>query len=225
MALLGLCAFFALGGPQHVTLQALAEHRAQFANLVQDRPIVSVLTLVVVYAALVAISFPGASLLTIFAGLMFGTWLGGVAAVAGATIGATMVFLIARSALAGALAHRAAPFLEKIRAGFHNDAFSYLLVLRLAPAFPFWLVNIAAGLLEAPLGVFVATTFFGIMPGTFVYAGIGAGAGAVLDAGHALELSGVLLKPAVIGPLLGLAALSLLPVILKRARSARDRTF
>jgi uncharacterized membrane protein YdjX (TVP38/TMEM64 family) len=89
------------------------------------------------------------------------------------------------------------------------------------PAFPFWLVNIAPALFKVPLRTFVLTTALGIVPGTFVYASIGAGAGAVLDAGGELDLSGVLLKPEVLGPIAGLILLALVPILLKRRKAKR----
>jgi uncharacterized membrane protein YdjX (TVP38/TMEM64 family) len=220
-ALLG--AFFALGGPRYVTLDALAENRAVLTAFVAENRVTAVVLLVAIYAALVAISFPGAGLLTLFAGFLFGTAVGGAAVVAGATLGAVVIFLISRTSLGEPLAARAGPFLEKLRGGFQDGAFSYMLVLRLVPAFPFWLVNIAAGLLGVPLRTFVVTTFLGIIPGTFVYASVGAGVGVVLDAGGEVQLGGLLLKPEILGPIAALTLLSLLPVVLKRVRGSRAR--
>jgi uncharacterized membrane protein YdjX (TVP38/TMEM64 family) len=213
--------FFALGGPDYVTIDTLRENRAALRAFSAANPLLAPLALVAVYAALVAISFPGAGLLTIVAGFMFGTVVGGISVVIGATIGATILFLAARTALGDALARRAGPFLEKLCAGFEENAFSYMMLLRLVPAFPFWLVNIAPALFKVPLRTFVLTTALGIVPGTFVYASIGAGAGAVLDAGGELDLSGVLLKPEVLGPIAGLILLALVPILLKRRKAKR----
>ena len=217
---LALALFFALGGPKHVTLEALAANRAALTRIAAEHPLLAPLGLAAIYALLVAISFPGASLLTIFAGFMFGTLVGGAAIVVGATLGATAIFLVARTAFGDALTRRAGPFLGKLRAGFEANAASYMLVLRLTPVFPFWLVNIAPALFNVPLRTFVITTFIGIIPGTFVFASVGAGAGTVLDAGRTLDLSGVLLKPEILAPIAGLILLSLIPIVLKR-RSGR----
>jgi uncharacterized membrane protein YdjX (TVP38/TMEM64 family) len=211
-----LVAFFAAGGPQYISLDWLQQNREALTSFAANRPVMAVLLLIAIYAGLVAISFPGASLLTIFAGFMFGSVLGTAAVVVGATIGATAIFLMARSTFGAALARRAGSAVEKLRAGFSRDAASYLLILRLAPAFPFWLVNIAAGLLGAKLRTFFITTFFGIIPGTFVYASIGAGAGALLDAGQSISLAGALLRKDVIVPIVGLIALSFLPMLIRR---------
>jgi uncharacterized membrane protein YdjX (TVP38/TMEM64 family) len=217
LALLAV-AFFALGGQRYVTLDALRDNRQVLADFVTASPVVSALVLVGIYAALVAISFPGASLLTIAAGLLFGTVLGGSLVVIGATLGATIVFLIARNASGDDLRKRIGSWGEKLADGFRKDAFNYLLLLRLLPVAPFWLVNIVPALFGVKLRDYVLATAIGIVPGTFVYASIGAGAAAILAAGEELNLRGALLKPEVIGPILGLAALALVPVISKRFR-------
>jgi uncharacterized membrane protein YdjX (TVP38/TMEM64 family) len=118
-------------------------------------------------------------------GLMFGWLVGGAAAVVGATTGATLLFLIARSAMGGMLSERAAPWLTKLRQGFKEDALSYLLFLRLVPAFPFWFVNIAPAVLGVSLRTYVIGTFFGIIPGTFAFASAGAGLDSVIMAAKA----------------------------------------
>lgn len=208
--------FFALGGQHYVTLDALRDNRQALVDFVAANPVVAALALVAVYAALVAISFPGASLLTIAAGLLFGTWAGGTLVVLGATIGATIVFLIARNASGDDLRRRIGGWGETLAEGFEKNAFSYLMLLRLLPVAPFWLVNIVPAVFGVRLRDYVLATAIGIIPGTFVYASIGAGAGAVLAAGGELDLKGALLTPEVIGPILGLAALSLLPILYRR---------
>ncbi len=127
------------------------------------------LAFVALYAAVVALSLPGGAVLTMAGGFLFGWLLGGLASIVGATIGASIVFLIARSALGEFLAARAGPWLSRFRQGFQDDAFSYLLFLRLVPIFPFWLVNLAPALLGVGFVTYVATTFLGIIPGTFAY--------------------------------------------------------
>jgi uncharacterized membrane protein YdjX (TVP38/TMEM64 family) len=97
---------------------------------------------------------------------------------------------------------------------------SYLLVLRLVPLFPFFLVNLAPAFLGVPLSTYVVATLVGIVPGTFVYASVGAGLGAVLAAGGEPDLS-IAWRPEVLGPLLGLAALACLPILYKRLKAGR----
>jgi uncharacterized membrane protein YdjX (TVP38/TMEM64 family) len=117
--------------------------------------------------------------------MLFGWLVGGLATMVGATIGATVLFLIARSAIGGILNDRAAPWLGKLRQGFKEDALSYLLFLRLVPAFPFWFVNVAPAVLGVPLKTYVIATFFGIMPATFAFASAGAGLDSVIMAAKA----------------------------------------
>jgi uncharacterized membrane protein YdjX (TVP38/TMEM64 family) len=217
---IALALFLMLGGQRYLSMDALAEHRRTLLSFAQAHPMGAPLLLVLVYAALVAISLPGASYLTIFAGFLFGTWWGGLAAWAGANIGANLIFAAAKTSLGESLSRKAGPWLAKFRDGFAANALSYLLVLRLAPVAPFWAVNIAPALLAVRQRDFALATLFGIIPGTFVYASIGAGAGAVLDAGQTLNLRGALLQPAVLGPIVGLIALSLLPILIKKLRKA-----
>ena len=138
-----------------------------------------------VYAITVALSMPGGLVLTVAGGLLFGWLVGGLAAVVGATTGATIVFLVARTALGEALSERAGPWLAKLREGFKEEALSYMLFLRLVPAFPFWFVNIAPAMLGVPLRTYVIGTFFGIIPATFAFASAGAGLDSVIMAAKA----------------------------------------
>jgi uncharacterized membrane protein YdjX (TVP38/TMEM64 family) len=112
---------------------------------------------------------------------------------------------------------RAGPFLQKLEAGFRENELSYMLVLRLVPVFPFWLINLAPAFLGVRTATFVGGTFFGIIPGALVFAGVGTGLGAILDRGGTPDGS-ALLQPQVILPIVGLALLSLLPVLVKRLR-------
>jgi uncharacterized membrane protein YdjX (TVP38/TMEM64 family) len=219
-AALALALFFALGGHHYATLDALREHRATLLALAGDHPLLAPLAMVVLYAGLVAISFPGAGYLTIFSGFLFGLWTGFAAAWAGACLGAVAVFLIARTALGDSLTRRAGPSLAKFKAGFEGDAFNYLLALRLVPAFPFWLVNIAPALIGVRLQPYAAATALGIIPGCFIYTWIGASAGEVLDRGEDLSFA-IVTQPVILGPILGLIALSLLPVIIKKLRKGQ----
>ena len=213
-----LAAFFAFDLHHFVSLDALQAHRGDLTGFAQANPLLAPLGLVAAYAALVAISFPGAGLLTIFAGFMFGTVIGGTAVLFGATLGAAVIFTVAKTALGDSLRQKAGPWMNKFEAGFQENELSYLFILRLVPAFPFWLVNLAPALLGMKLRNFVIATFFGIIPGTFVYASVGAGAGAVLDAGDELKLSGLLLKPEILLPIVGLIVLAVIPVVVKRFR-------
>lgn len=211
----GLIAFFALGLDRYVTLDTLRDNREALTAWVAENWLLAALLYVGAYIAMVAFSLPGALVATLTGGFLFGVLLGGILTVIGATIGATFIFLAAKTALGDALRVRVGPGLRRIEEGFSKNAFSYLLVLRLVPLFPFFLVNLAPAFLGVPILTYVVTTFFGIMPGTFVFASLGDGLGAVFEAGRDPDL-GLIFEPRIIGPILGLAALALVPVIYRR---------
>lgn len=218
LILLVLALAYALGLQRTLSFEALAAHRAALSAFVADRPVAAVLLYVLVYVAVVAFSLPGATVMTLAGGFLFGTWPGAAAAVVGATLGASALFLAARHALAETLARRAGPFLARVRDGLARDGFWYLLSLRLLPVLPFWLVNLAPALAGMRLPPFAAATFLGIIPATVVFAGIGAGLGGVLEAGGRPDLA-VIFSPGILLPMLGLAALSLLGVWWRRRRA------
>ena len=220
LAAIGVCLalLFGLDLDRYLTLDALSRHRAELTGWVAANAARAAVAYIAVYAAVVALMFvPGGALLTIAGGFLFGPFAATLYAVIAATSGATVAFLAARHAFAAALHRRAAPWLARMEAGFHEDAFSYLLVLRLVPLFPFWLVNLVPAFLGVRLPIFVAATFIGIIPGTFVFALAGDGLGAVLDRGEALDVR-IVLEPRFLAPLLGLALLALIPVLYKRWR-------
>lgn len=216
-----IAVFFGFGLHDYLTFDQLRQHRGELTAFVAGMPVKATLTFIAVYALATGFSLPGAAVLTLSGGFLFGTWQGTVAVVIGATIGATAIFLLARSLLADALRAKAGPWLARMEAGFKEDAMSYLLVLRLVPGFPFFIVNLVPAFLGVPLRTFVLTTLFGIIPGTFVFASIGAGLGSIFDQMQEFSLQGAL-TPQVVTALVGLAALSLIPVAYKRLKSARQ---
>ncbi|WP_293867736.1 VTT domain-containing protein [uncultured Alsobacter sp.] len=172
-------AVFALN--RFVTLDlVLARYDALRTAVDHNRPL-GLGLFMLAYAGAVAVSLPGASLFTLLGGLLFGWLAGGLATVAAATTGAVLLFLIARTALGPLLAGRAGPRLQRVLDALRADLASYLLFLRLAPVFPFWLVNLAAALLPAPLGTFALTTAVGILPGSFAMASAGAALAGVVE--------------------------------------------
>ena len=212
----GLVLFFATGLNEYFSLEVLREHRDALRAWVDASPWLAIGVFILVYAAAVAISFPGASILTIFGGFLFGLWPGVPAIVIAATLGATGIFLASKTALSGVLSKRVSGFAKRMERGFHENELSYMFLLRLVPVFPFWAINIAAGVLGVSTRNFLIGTFFGIIPGSFVYTSIGAAANAAFDAGENITLSGILFKPETLIPIIGLAILALIPVILKR---------
>ncbi|MDW3204817.1 MAG: TVP38/TMEM64 family protein [Alphaproteobacteria bacterium] len=219
--LLGLfAAFFASGLDRFVSLDALQAHRTDLQEFVGAHAVSAVLIYMILYAVMVAASLPGATIFTVTGGLLFGSLLGTVYTVFAATLGATIIFLIARSAFGDALRQKAGGRVERLLDGFRDNAFSYLLVLRLVPLFPFFVVNVAPAFASVPLRIYVFATLIGIVPGTFVYAQVGAGFDSVIASGESLSLAGIL-TPDVILALVGLAGLSLIPVVYKYFRGRR----
>jgi len=187
-------AVLGLGWHEHVTLGNVVTFRDRFQLMLQEHRLSTLIAYTVIYVLMTALSLPGGLVLTVAGGLMFGWLVGSLASIIGATTGATLVFLIARTALGEGLNARAAPWLAKLRAGFNADAFNYLLFLRLVPAFPFWFVNIAPAILGVPLRTYIVTTFIGIIPGSLALAAAGAGLDSVIAAAKANYASCVAAK-------------------------------
>lgn len=208
---------FATGLHRYVSFEALKENHERLAAFVDASPILAPLVYVLIYALVVALSIPGGAVMTIAGGFLFGVLYGTVLVVVGATLGATAIFLIAKTSLGETLRARAGPRVRRMEEGFRENALSYLLVLRLIPIFPFWLVNIVPALLGVGLGTYTLGTLLGIIPGSFVYASVGNGLGAVFESGGTPDF-GVIFKPEVLLPILGLAALAILPILYRRIR-------
>ncbi|MBV9758697.1 MAG: TVP38/TMEM64 family protein [Alphaproteobacteria bacterium] len=209
--LAALIVAYAAGVQHQLSWAALAHHQAALHAAVAAHPVACAGGYVAVYIAAVALSLPGAAVLTVAGGLLFGIVAGAALAVTGATLGAVLLFLVARHALADLLSAKAGRLMARIRPGLERDGFSYLLALRLLPVFPFWLVNLAPALAGMRLAPFAAATLLGIVPGSVVFASIGAGVGDVLARGGTPDLA-LALSPRILLPLIGLAALSLAPV-------------
>ncbi|MDX8391946.1 MAG: TVP38/TMEM64 family protein [Mariprofundaceae bacterium] len=216
----GLAAFFALDLGHYLSFSTLAEHRVALLTWVDENHLTAPLIYMLIYVVVVAFSLPGGAVMTISGGFLFGAVAGGMYAVTGATLGATALFLIAKTSLGDYLLSKAGAAVKKMQAGFEENALSYMFVLRLIPLFPFFLVNLVPAFLGVPLRVYLLATFFGIMPGTFVYALVGAGLGSVFDSGESLSLQGVL-TPQMMVALGGLALLALLPVLYKKIKAKR----
>lgn len=214
----GLLTFFALGWHRYISFDVLRNNRELLLNWVQENGLFTALAYMGIYAIAVAFSLPVGSVLSITGGFLFGTLLGALYIEIGATVGATALFVIAKTALGDFLRSKAGPWLQKMEAGFRDNALSYLLVLRLVPLFPFFVVNLVPAFLGVPLSTYVLGTFFGIMPGVLVYASVGAGLGSIFDRGESFSASGIL-TPQIVMALIGLAILAFIPVIYKKAKA------
>lgn len=214
----GLVMFFALGLDRYVSFEALQENREWLRAQVEANEVMAAVALIVVYALVIAFSLPAGALLTIAAGFLFGTVVATSCVVVGATLGAAAVFLAARTAFADILRAKAGAGLRRMEAGFRKNAWNYLLVLRLIPIFPFWLVNLVPAFLGVSLRTYVTATFIGIIPGTAVYASLGNGLGAIFEAGETPDL-GIIFDPEVLLPILALAVLAVVPVVYKKVKA------
>ena len=222
---------YGLGLHRHISFETLVRHRGAIALFIAQHGAAAVAGYVALYVAVIGLSLPGGVIMTLAGGFLFGPVVGAIAAMAGALAGATIIFLIARSAAGEWLTRRAGPFAAKLAAGFRADAFSYLLFLRLVPLFPFWLVNLAPALFGVRLSTFVAASAIGILPATATFAMFGAGLGSVIAAQEAqynaclaggrggctveFDLSQVL-TPTLLLALGALAVLALIPAVSKR---------
>lgn len=215
--LCGLAAFFVFDLDRFVSFQALSENRDLLQGWVADHPVATRLGYGTAYALAIAFSLPVGLVLTVTGGLLFGLIEGTVITVVAATIGALAVFLAARTAIGDSLRAKAGPFVARLEDGFRENALSYLLVLRLVPLFPFWLVNIVPAVLGVSTRIFLAGTLFGIIPGTFVFVSVGNGLDTVFARGE-MPGVGIFLEPGVLIPIAGLTLLSLIPVVYKRFR-------
>ena len=227
--------YFAIGDGA-VSLESLVRYRSTIDTFVAAHGFLAILAYIGVYVVAVALSLPGGAFLTVVGGFLFGIAVGASAAVIGATIGATLIFLVARTALGEPLLRRAGPRANQLAEGFRKDAFSYLLFLRLVPAFPFFLVNLVAAFAGVRLGPFIAATALGIIPGAVVFALAGIGLDSVISAqrssyeqciaGQGSDCHMVfdpmdVLTPQLIAALVALGLLALMPMAVKywRARS------
>lgn len=172
--ILGLMALaWSLGLQDILSLEAIQAQRATLLVQLEAHPILSALAYIGIYAAIVALSLPVATVLTLLGGFLFGQWVGTLLIVLGATCGATAVFLVARSALGQTLREKAGPLYQRVSKNMQQNAISYMLFMRLVPLFPFVLVNIVPALFNVRIGTYILTTAVGIIPGSFVYANLG----------------------------------------------------
>ncbi len=214
-------AFFVFGPDNTRIFQELRENRGALLDFVADHAVFAGVAYAVVYALAIALSVPGGAMMTIAGGFLFGWWLATVYVVFAATVGATALFLVARGAVGNRFRARAGPWMAKMEAGFQENALSYLLMLRLIPVFPFFVVNLVPAFLGVTERTYVIATFFGIIPGCIVFSSVGNGLGAVLDAGGTPDV-GIIFEPKIILPLIGLAVLAVMPVVYKKLRARKS---
>jgi uncharacterized membrane protein YdjX (TVP38/TMEM64 family) len=177
---------FAMGWHKYLSFKTVGLNYELLTGYIAKNLVLALAVYILAYVVVVALSLPGALVMTLSGGLLFGWQLGAPAAVIGATIGATALFLVAKSSFGESLVRQAGPWMSKLQVGFKDDAFNYLLFLRLVPAFPFVVVNLASALLGVPLRTYVTATLLGIIPGTTAYSIAGAGLASVVQGQNAV---------------------------------------
>ena len=210
----------------YFSFEMLAENRESLLAWRDNNYLVAALTFIALYVVIVAFSLPGAAVMTLTGGFLFGVFPGALFNVLGATMGALVIFSAVKLGLGDYLHAKffednqdgKETFLEKMDKELHENELSYLLILRLVPAVPFFLANLAPAFLGVSFRMFALTTFFGILPGSIVYTSVGAGLGDVFAAGETPNL-GIIFEWHILGPILGLIALAALPIIVKKIRS------
>lgn len=215
----GLAAAYALGWLDYLSLDNLGRSRVFLKSMVTDHPFASAAAFMALYVTAVAFSVPAASALSVFAGFLFGWVQAGLMVAVSATLGATLLFLAARSAFGDILRRRVSGIGERLAKGFEDNAFAYLLALRLAPFLPFFVVNVAPALFDVRLRTYVTATFFGILPGTFAFCYLGQGVESVLVAAEAAGRTpsvADLVTPEITIAFVALALVALVPALLRR---------
>lgn len=217
LLLIGLTAiglFFYLDLGRFLTLESLKANRQLLQQYYADHAVLLVVVFMLIYIVQTALALPGAAILSLSAGAIFGPWLGTLYAVTSASIGATIAFLMTRYLLRDAVLSKFGKKLEGMNAELEERGINYLLFLRLVPIFPFFLINLAAGLTRLPLRTFVLGTFFGIIPGGFVFVNAGAGLAAINSPGD-------IVSPRVLGSFALLGLFALIPALYAKLKAAR----
>lgn len=192
-----------------LNMKNIIENRSILLNYVEKNYLLVMLIFIAVYILAVALSIPGASILTITGGFLFGPILATLYINLSATVGALIIFLITRYVLGASLQEKYKEQLTKFNSELELNGTSYLLTLRLIPLFPFFLINILAGLTNVSMKKFIWTTSLGIIPGTFIYAYLG----------YSGTTTGEnLLSKEIIIALVLMGLLSLLPVVIKKIK-------
>jgi len=204
---IGAFIFFDLG--RFLSLDALKENRDHLLAFTEANYVASVVLFILAYIAVTGLSLPGAVILTLAGGFLFGSVFGTLFVNLGATTGATLAFLAARYMLRDWVEQKFGKWLEPLQQGFAKNAFSYLMTLRLIPLFPFFVVNLVSGLTRMNVGNYVAATAIGIIPGSFVYAYAGRQLGTI----NSLK---EIASPNVIGAFVLLGLLALMPIVYKK---------
>ena len=206
---LAIGAFFYFDLGRFLSLTALKENRDSLMAFTDANFGAAVGIFILTYVVVAGLSLPGAVILTLAGGFLFGGILATLFINIGATTGATLAFLAARYLLRDTVEQKFGKWMGPFQEGFAKNAFSYLLTLRLIPLFPFFIVNLVSGLTRVNVGTYMLATAIGIIPGSFVYAYAGRQLGTISSLRE-------IASPNVIGAFVLLGLLALVPVVYKR---------
>ena len=204
----------------HLTFDALAQNREALVALRDQNYPLTVLVFMLAYIAIVGLSLPGATIATLTGGFLFGIFPGALFNFTSATIGATLIFLAAKHGFGARFADKMAErggAAARLQAALKENEWSALMIMRLAPVVPFFMANLIPAFVGARTSRFIITTFFGIMPGGIILTSIGSGLESVFASGEKPDFS-IFFAPYILLPILGLAALSALPILIKYRR-------
>ncbi|MDT7044235.1 TVP38/TMEM64 family protein [Candidatus Nitronereus thalassa] len=212
---LGIGAFFYFDLGQFFSLEALKSNRDRLLAYTEANFGMAMALFILIYIVQTGFSLPGGAIMTLAGGFLFGSFLGTVLVNVGATTGATLGFLSARYLLRDWVEKKFGDRLESIQAGFAKNAFSYLMTLRLIPAFPFFLVNLVSGLTRINIGTYITATSLGIIPGSFVFAFAGRQLGTINSLGE-------IASPPVLLAFTLLGVLALMPIIYRKFNQTKN---
>ena len=206
---------YASGVHKYITFEMLQKHHQAIKEFVGAHPAITPIIFTILYALATSLSLPGGAIFSLVGGFLFPVPWSTLYVLIGATIGASAIFMAAKSAFGQVLRRKAGPFVQKMEKGFQQNAWSYLLFLRFVPLFPFWLVNIAPALFNVRFFTYVWTTFVGIIPGAYVFTQAGAGLGAIFEQGGEFSLE-TLFNWQLRIALIALALFALIPILIKK---------
>lgn len=212
---LAIAAFYVFDLGRFLSLESLKTHREQLHALYEANTGSMIFGFIAVYIVTVALSLPGATILTLTAGAIFGAWTGTLIVNVGATVGATLAFLAARFLLQDWVEKKFGDRIKTFNDGFSNNALGYILFLRLVPLFPFFLINLVSGLTRVRLSTYFFGTMFGIVPGSFVYANAGANLASI-------DKLGDIASPQVLGSFALLGLFALIPTLYKQFKGKKN---
>ena len=212
--------FWGFGFNEYLSYEMFDKHRIELTTYVNSHQILAPFVAALIYAIFIALSIPAGFLLTLIVGFLFVQPLSLLIVVVGATLGAVVIFLIAKTALKDFFEKKAKKSLTKMQDGFKKNSTSYMLILRVVPLFPFWLVNVAPAFFKVRLWTYTWTTFIGIIPASFVYTQAGRGIEKLFSSEKPYSIFFFFSTEMIIG-ISGILILAIIPIIVKNIMRKR----